>query len=344
VNSEVDSFLAPHHPVANPERERRRPSRRLILEIGALAAALAALWLLPLVLDSRSVSLMSRYLLFGIAALGLDLLWGKAGLLSFGHAAMFGLGAYASALLLAKTEWAAQLPLLVIAAAILISALFGLVSGVVLFYGRVKGVYFGIVTLLATLLLEQLATTWTGLTGGSNGLLVPTGLTLGPLQMVEPSETYRIVLVIAAGTLLATRWFTRTPFGQAVEASRMNDTRAEALGYDVAMLRAVTMAIAGGLGGLAGALYAPIEGFVYPAQLDLAMSTGFIVWVAIGGRGTLVGAFVGAVLVNAVQTQLSSQVQDYWPLIIGVILLVVIMFQPAGIVGALRRVGRGRGQ
>ena len=286
---------------------------------------------------------MSRYLLFGIAALGLDLLWGKAGLLSFGHAAVFGLGAYVSAVLLAKTDWAEQLPLLVIMAGVLISVLFGFVAGAILFYGRVKGVYFGIVTLLATLLLEQLATTWTGLTGGSNGLTVPTGLTMGPVQMIAPDETYRVVLVIAAATFLATRWFTRTPFGQAVAASRMNDTRAEALGYDVAMLRAVTMAIAGGLGGLAGALYAPTEGFVYPAQLGLAMSTGFIVWVAIGGRGTLVGAFVGAVLINAVQTQLSSLVQAYWPLIIGVVLLLVIMFQPAGLVGAMRGLGRGRG-
>lgn len=340
MSSGVDSFLAPRHPVPNAEAERRRPPRRLVMEVGVLAAAIAALWLVPLVLDTRSVSLMSRYLLFGIAALGLDLLWGKAGLLSFGHAAVFGLGAYASALLLVKTDWAAELPLLVIVIGVLISAMFGLVGGLVLFYGRVKGVYFGIVTLLATLLLEQLAATWTGLTGGSNGLLVPTGLTLGPLNMVEPSETYRVMLLIAVGAFLATRWFTRTPFGQAVVASRMNDTRAEALGYDVAMLRAVTMAIAGGLGGLAGALYAPIEGFVYPAQLGLAMSTGFIVWVAIGGRGTLVGAFVGAVLVNAVQSQLSSRVQEYWPLVIGVILLVVIMFQPAGIVGVLRRAGR----
>lgn len=342
MSSEVDSFLAPRHPAPAPETGRRRPSRRFALDTAALAAALAALWLVPLVLDTRSVSLMSRYLLFGIAALGLDLLWGKAGLLSFGHAAVFGLGAYASGLVLVKTDWAAQQPLLVVVVGVAIPALFGLIAGVVLFYGRVKGVYFGIVTLLATLLLEQLAATWTGLTGGFNGLLVPTGLALGQLRMVEPNETYRAVLLIAACALLLTRWFTRTPFGQAVEASRMNDTRAEALGYDVALLRAVTMAIAGGLGGLAGALYAPIEGFVYPAQLGLAMSTGFIVWVAIGGRGTLVGAFIGAVVVNAVQSQLSSRVQEYWPLITGAVLLAVIMFQPAGIVGALRRVGRSR--
>lgn len=339
MNGRVDSFLAPHQPVPG-ETGQRGFSRRVVSDYAALAIVVGALWLVPLVLDTRSVSLMSRYLLFGIAALGLDLLWGKAGLLSFGHAAVFGLGAYTTGLVIVNADWAAGQPLLVILVGVAIPALFGLLAGLVLFYGRVKGVYFGIVTLLATLLLEQLAATWTGLTGGFNGLLVPTGLTLGPLRMVEPNETYRGVLLIATFAYLLTRWFTRTPFGQAVEASRMNDTRAEALGYDVALLRAVTMAIAGGLGGLAGALYAPIEGFVYPAQLGLAMSTAFIVWVAIGGRGTLVGAFVGAVVVNAVQSQLSSRVQEYWPLIIGVILLVVIMFQPAGIVGALRRVGR----
>ena len=333
----VDSPVATGASV--PATRRRRPSRRFPLETAVLAAVLVVLWLVPLVLDSRSVSLMSRYLLFGIAALGLDLLWGKAGLLSFGHAAVFGLGAYASGLVLAKTDWAAQQPLSILIG-VAVPALFGLVAGVVLFYGRVKGVYFGIVTLLAALLLEQLAGTWNGVTGGFNGLLVPTGLTLGPLRLVEPNETYYGVLLIAAGAFLLTRWFTRTPFGLAVEASRMNDTRAEALGYDVAWLRAVTMAIAAGLGGLAGALYAPIEGYVYPAQLGLAMSTGFIVWVAIGGRGTLVGAFVGAVVVNETQSQLSSAVQEYWPLITGIVLLTVILFQPAGIVGALRRAGR----
>lgn len=340
MSSEVDSLVAPRHAGSAPARGRRLPSRRVALGTAALAGTLAVLWLVPLVLDTRSVSLMSRYLLFGIAALGLDLLWGRAGLLSFGHAAVFGLGAYASGLVLVKTDWAAQQPLSVIVIGVAVSALFGLIAGVVLFYGRVKGVYFGIVTLLLTLLLEQLAATWSGLTGGFNGLLVPTGLTLGPLRLIEPNETYHSVLLIAACAFLLTRWFTRTPFGQAVEASRMNDTRAEALGYDVAWLRAVTMAIAGGLGGLAGALYAPIEGFVYPAQLGLAMSTGFIVWVAIGGRGTLLGAFIGAVFVNAVQSQLSSRVQEYWPLITGVVLLTVILFQPAGIVGALRRLGR----
>nr|MBA3288727.1 branched-chain amino acid ABC transporter permease [Acidimicrobiia bacterium] len=212
--------------------------------------------------------------------------------------------------------------------------------GFVLFKGRVLGVYFGIVTLLAALILEQLAGTWGGLTGGFNGLLVPPGLHLGPLHLDDADSIYFAVLAVAAATYAATRWFSRTPFGMAIEASRMNDTRAESLGYDVAWLRAMTLAIAGALGGLAGALYAPVEGFVYPAQLGLMESTAFIVWVAIGGRGTLVGAFVGAILVNLAESRLSSQIQEYWPLATGCGLLAVILFQPAGLVGTIRRTVR----
>lgn len=317
-----------------PPTARRTPTaawRGLVL----LAAAVA-LWLLPMVLDTRSVSLLSRFMLFGLAALGLDLLWGRAGLLSLGHAALFGLGCYTSGLVLTRTTWAAN-DLVAVLAGIAVPAAFGFFAGLVLFKGRIKGVYFGIVTLLFALLFEQLAGTWGGLTGGFNGLVVPGGITIGPLDLEMPSDMYRVVLVVSILGYLVVRWFASSPLGRAIEASRMNELRAEALGYDVAVVRAITLGAAGALAGLAGALYAPVEGFIYPNQLGLVASTSFIVWVAIGGRGTLIGAFVGAVVVNGVQSRLSDRFQEYWPLLIGCFLLVVILFEPGGVAGSSRR-------
>lgn len=299
-------------------------------------AATLVLWLLPMLLEARTISQLSRFVLFGLAALGLDLLWGHAGLLSFGHAALFGLGAYASGLILSRTTWAANDAIALLGGAALPAAI-GFLAGLVLFKGSVIGVYFGIVTLLFALLLEQLARTWGSLTGGFNGLVVHRGLTFGPLTLESPTEVYRAVLVISILAYLLVRRFVSSPLGRAIKATRMNDVRAESLGYDVALLRAITLGVAGALAGLAGALYAPVEGFVYPNQLGLVASTSFIVWVAIGGRGTLIGAFVGAVVVNMVQSELSDRFQEYWPLLIGCFVVVVIMFEPGGVAGAWRR-------
>jgi urea transport system permease protein len=323
-----------------------RPSDRRALAVARrwllVLAATAALWLLPSLLDTRSIAQLSRFVLFGVAALGLDLLWGRAGLLSFGHAALFGLGCYASGVVLTRTTWAGNDAVAVLAG-VAVPAAFGFVAGLVLFKGRIKGVYFGIVTLLFALLFEQLAGTWGGLTGGFNGLVVPGGLTFGPLSLQTPSEMYRGVLVVSILAYVLVRWFAASPIGRAIEAARMNDVRAESLGYDVAVLQAITLGIAGALAGLAGAFYAPLEGFIYPNQLGLVASTSFIVWVAIGGRGSLIGAFVGAVVVNEVQSELSDRFQEYWPLLIGCFVVVVILFAPAGVAGAVRRLGTAHG-
>lgn len=310
---------------------------------GVVVILVVAAWWFPMLADTRSTSLMSRFLLLGLAAVGLDMLWGKAGLLSFGHAALFGLGCYASGLLITRLD----LPLgsiLPILAGIAVPAAFGLLSGTLLFRVGVKGVYFGIITLLFALLFEQIISTWTGLTGGFNGLSVPRGIEFGPLTLTDPAGMFRFVLIVVAGVYLVVRWFAATPLGDAIQASRTNEVRAESLGYDVAWLRAVTLAISGGLAGLAGALYAPVEGFIYPNQLGLVASTSFIVWVAIGGRGTLYGALLGTVIVNVVQTQLSDRFEEYWLLALGIFVVLVILFEPDGFVGFVARLRRAIGR
>jgi len=331
VSEAVGNIAVPEMEEFPSQVEHRSLWNKFRFSLAVVAVVLVG-WLMPSVLDTRSLSLLSRYLVFGIAALGLDLLGGRAGLLSFGHAAFFGLGAYACGLAL-QNDLGGHVALLL---GVGIPALAGLLIGFVLFYGQIKGVIFGIITMLIALLAEQLASTWGELTGGFNGLTVLGGLELGPIRLVQPTESYYAVLVIAVVAYLVTRWFARTPFGRAVAASSMNDVRAESLGYNVAWLRTVTFAVAGALGGLGGALYAPIEGFVYPAQMGLVASTTFIVWVAIGGLGTLLGAFIGVIVVSGVQSQLSDRVQNWWPLLTGVFVLIVVLAEPGGIMGGIR--------
>jgi len=318
----------------------RRP--RAAARAGELGAALAVVLLLaalPMLADGRTVALVARFLVLGLAAMSLDLLWGYAGQLSFGHAAFFGMGAYTAALTLDKLDLAG-VGLVAIGLAVALPTLFALVMGMVLFYGRVRGVYFGIVTLLVALLCEQLATTWIGFTGGSNGVIVTETLAIGPLHLDGIETTYYTVLAVCLAALLAAVWLTRGRLGRALVASRLNEPRTEALGYDVAALRTVVLCASAALAGLAGALYVPVEGFVYPSQLGIVASTGLIVWVTIGGRGTLLGAFLGAFVVNYLESLLSGRLQNSWLLVTGVFLVVIVLMQPRGILGFARDAAR----
>jgi urea transport system permease protein len=325
-------------PVAAAAGRRPRGAARAG-ELGAALVVVLALAALPMLADGRTVALVARFLVLGLAAMSLDLLWGYAGQLSFGHAAFFGMGAYTAALTLDKLD-VPGLGLVAVGLAVAVPTLFALVMGVVLFYGRVRGVYFGIVTLLIALLCEQLATTWTGFTGGSNGVIVTATLALGPLRLDSLESTYYTVLAVCLAALLATVWLVRGPLGRALVASRLNEPRAESLGYDVAALRTVVLCTSAALAGLAGAMYVPVEGFVYPAQLGIVASTGLIVWVTIGGRGTLLGAFLGAFAVNYLESLLSGRLQSSWLLVTGVFLVVIVLVQPKGILGFVRAAAR----
>jgi urea transport system permease protein len=212
------------------------------------------------------------------------------------------------------------------------------------FYGGVSGAYFAIITLAVSLILSQLAQTWVGLTGGHNGLYPVPYLTLGIPGIVEFTfdtdiRIYYLTLVILVLVFLLSRAVVRSGFGQALVAAENDESRVRFLGYDTRALKLLVFTLAGAIAGLAGGLYAPMVGFVNPAVLGLLLSTQVIIWVALGGRGTLVGPIVGALAIAFLEDYLSGTFVNVWLLILGVLVLLVALFRPQGLLGG-RTVGR----
>jgi urea transport system permease protein len=300
----------------------------------AFGLVVLALAVVPSVTGQHLTALIGRFLIFALLAVSLDLLWGYAGQLSLGHAAFFGLGAYAAGLVLVGGGGVAR-SALAIGLAVTVPAAAALVMGYLLFRGGVGGVYFAIVTLLVSLLLEQLAITWSGFTGGINGLFGMAPVDLGVVTIGSLRSAYYLILFVTVGAFLASRWLTRTPFGRALTAIRSHEHRAHSLGLSVVTLKTVVFTVSCGLAGLAGFLYVPLERFVYPTQLGLVASTSVVVWVVIGGRGTLVGPVLGAVVVEYLASALSGRLQGYWMLVIGLFLVAVVMLRPGGLYSVL---------
>jgi branched-chain amino acid transport system permease protein len=305
--------------------------------LGVLALALA---IIPWVLDPFRLSIFAKAISFAMFALSLDLLWGISGVLSFGHAAFFGVGAYALPLITRDFDFpgASYVGLL---AAVVTPALLALGVGYFTFYGRVSGAYFAIVTLAVSLILGQLATTWVGLTGGHNGLFPVPPLQLGLPRIAEitfdtPTKIYFLQLALLVVVVVGSIALVRSKFGQALVAMEENEERARFFGYDTAALKLIVFTISGGIAGLAGGTFASIEGFVNPAIFSILLSTQVIIWVILGGRGTLLGPVVGAMVVAFLADYLSGTFLQTWLLILGTLLLATVLFRPEGLLGSPR--------
>lgn len=325
---------------ATPSPPRKRPSWAQGAGLVLLALVLLVF---PLLASDYQTNLLAKFLAFAILALSLDLIWGYAGIVNFGHAIFFGLGAYSMGLVLKYLDLPGATYLAILAATA-VPLLVGLFLGLFLFYGRVSGVYFGVVTLALTGVVQQLIIASTDITGGLNGLYgyaVPKiGIPgLWEVELYEAEAAYYTTLLGAGLCAWIARWLVRSDFGQVIQGIRENETRIEYLGYNVPLLKLIIFSISCAMAGFSGALYVPV-GFISPDLVGLAMSASVLVWVAVGGRGTLVGAFVGAILVNYLQTLLSGEFVVLWLLIVGVFFITVVLFWPGGIVGLLRRGAR----
>lgn len=319
-------------------------SRRRVVDVAGIAGAGLVLWLIPLFASRFFTGQMGRILVFGLAALGLDLIWGYGGQLSLGHAAFFGLGAYGTGLVLVHVDGAFA-GILAIVVGLAAPTLLAYLMGRVLFRGNVVGVYFTIITLLVSLIFEQVASTWIDVTGGINGLYGMPPITLGSVEIWGLLPTYYTTVVCVLVVYVASRRLVRSPMGRAMEGIRTNEQRTASLGYPTASVRTFVFTVGCAITGLAGVLYVPLEAFVYPTQLGVAFSTSIIVWVAIGGRRSLIGPFIGAFIITYGRSVLSDRFEEYWVLAAGVFLIVVVMTQPRGLVGiadGLRRRLAGR--
>lgn len=342
--------LEPHssddHPVvgngpAVPGRAGRLDARRVLATVPHVAF-LAFLFAFPLVVDDYQTGLMAQFLTFGLLAMSLDLLGDRAGLLSFGHGAWFGLGTYALALTLARAPGAAG-TYLGFGLAIAAPAAFAALLGSQLFLGRqrVGGVYFGIVTLAVAAILQLVVTGWRSFTGGSNGFYdfaTPELVPGRPLIDVLPS--YYLIAALCALVYYLVRAATGSALGLALLAMRQNPKRAESSGIPSGLFQLIVFTVAGGIAGLAGALYIPAGGFVSPDLFGLTFSTFTIVRMVVGGRGTLVGGFVGAAGLGELETTLSGTFQTLWLFIVGLLLIAVVLVWPRGAMGAVDALAR----
>jgi urea transport system permease protein len=305
-----------------------------------MAVTFLVLAALPWLLDPFRLSIVAKAISFAMFAMSLDLLWGVAGVFSFGHAAFFGVGAYALGIITSDFSFPG-VSYVGLAASVVFPALLAVFIGYFMFYGRVSGAYFAIVTLAVSLILTQLATTWVGLTGGHNGLFPVPPLELGIPGVAEltfdtGARIYFLQLALLVMVLLVSVWLVRSKFGQALVAMAGNETRASFFGYDTAALKLAVFTASGAIAGLAGGTFSTIDGFVNPTVLGILLSTQVIIWVILGGRGTLVGPAVAAIAIALLEDLLSGTFLRLWLLLLGFILLGIVMFRPDGLLGGVR--------
>ena len=306
-----------------------------------------------------------KFLAFAILALGLDLIWGYCGVLSMGQGVFFGFGAYCMGMYLTlqigtESVYGSELPDFMVwtqvkelplfwypfksflggfFGAILVPVLFATLFGFLAFRSRIKGVYFAIITqalaFAAWLVFNRNETRL----GGTNGLTDFKQL-LG-YRLSDPSTQrglYLITVIALIAAYLLCRWIVASRAGKVLIAIRDSESRVTFSGYTPWMFKLFVFVVAAGLAGLAGMLYVPQVGIITPAQIGVLPSLEVVIWVAVGGRGTLIGAILGAVAVNYGRSVLTNYFPEAWPFILGGLFVVVVTMFPDGLVGMIRKV------
>lgn len=318
-------------------RQAPLSSRFWLLACGVL---LAVLLVYPLWGDAYSLPLLRDAIIFGLFALSLDFLWGKGGILSFGHAAFFGIGAYGTGIL-APLIGGPAAGLLGLLGGVGVAMGVALLVGYFLIFGGVRGAYLTIVTLALSLIAQHIVVGWAEVTGGDAGLIgvPPLGIEFFGASYVffAPVAQYYLVLAVALAALLAIWIPCRGQYGRVLKGIQDNELRAQTLGYNTSLHLLAVFIFSCGLAALAGGLYAANSGFVAPDLIGLVMSTEVIVWVAVGGRGTLVGPFIGAFVVTRLQQEVSSIDTKLWPILIGAFFVAMVFFFPRGLLPLLQR-------
>ena len=307
-------------------------SRALGWRAAVIFAALAALPALPF-MSKYYLLLAFDALLFGAIAMSLDLLIGYTGLVSFGHAAFYGLGAYATAILLERgvySIWAC------LAFAVVVVGLYALV--VSYFATARRGIYFALLTLIFAEVIYTFFR-YTQLFGGSDGIQgVPDAHLLPGVVIDTPLRKYYLVLVYLAISYTICRVLVTSHFGRVLVAIRENEDRARFLGYNVQRYKMVICIVSAILTGIGGAIYPIRSAFATPDLLLWTESGEFIISVMIGGLGTLVGPVIGGAFFTLLRDKVSSYVDAYF-IVIGLVLILIVLFMPKGLLGFRKRLG-----
>lgn len=342
---------------------KNQQRRRLVIEAAALVGiALFLAVIMPAVLPTFRLKLLGRFLSLAIVALGIDLIWGYTGLLSLGHGIFFALGGYALAMYLNLQLPQGQLPEffslygvselpwiwqpfysfpLTLAIIIIIPSIVAALLGYLVFRNRIKGVYFSILTQAALLVFYNFFNGQQKLINGTNGLKTDTQTIFGTLASSPQAQLgfYEVTILLLIAVYLLCRWLTTGRFGRLLVAIRDDETRVRFTGYDPTGFKVLVFAISGGIAGIAGALYTVQTGIITPSAMEVAFSIEMVIWVAVGGRGTLIGAIIGTLLVRLGQTSLSEKFPEVWLFFQGALFLIVVTVLPSGIVGWFKESG-----
>ncbi|GEC95154.1 branched-chain amino acid ABC transporter permease [Zoogloea ramigera] len=301
--------------------------------------ALVGLACVPLAGADFYTELIAKTLVMAIFAMSLDLLVGFTGLVSFGHAAYFGVAAYAVALLSPKYEAASLW--YVLPASVGLAALAALVVGI--FVLRTKGIYFIMVTLAFAQMFFYVFHD-TPLGGGSDGLYLnvkPTAEIAGfmPFDLDNPTHLYYFILAMLVLVYLFLARVLQSPFGRVLVGIKSNEHRMQSLGYVTFRYKLAAFALAGGLGGVAGFLYSVVFGFVTPELMSWHQSGNVLLMVILGGMGNLVGAVAGAFAFVAMQ-EVFSMWTKHWQLAMGLLIVAAVLFMPGGLSAVPGRIKR----
>lgn len=287
---------------------------------------------LPLFSSGYTLNGYRDVLLFGLFALSLDIFWGRTGILSFGHATFFGIGAYGMAIITTSfglaPQWASLAGLLV---GVGLAALVALAVGYFILYGGVRGAYFTIVTLALAIIANQIAVGWSSVTGGASGLIGVPPFSLFAFSFSGAIASYYLAFFLLATCLLAALFVMHGRLGLVLTAIQDNEVKVRTLGYRTQFILLMTFVVSAAMAGLAGAIYATGTGFVAPDMISLLFSTEVIIWVAVGGSGTLTGAVIGTFIVWQLQQKISSLSVDAWPIFIGTFFILLVLAFPKGL-------------
>jgi len=302
--------------VANP--------KKAFLFVAIAALLLAA----PSLFSTYWLSILTLILIFGILAMSLDILMGYTGLPSFGHAAFFGVAAYAVAILSTRYQvgfWGCMITAILLATAV--AAIFGLLVA------HTKGVYFLMITLALSMIVWGLAFRWVDMTSGDNGIAGIPRPNFGPaISMWDEAAFYYFVLAVYLAVFGLIYLFLSSPFGQSLKGIRESESRMKVLGYNTWLHKYLSYVVAGMFASVSGILWAYYNGFVSPSDVEITASFEAFLMVIMGGPGTLVGPALGAGIIIFLQNFLSA-FTERWLLVIGAIYILTIVYLPGGIMG-----------
>lgn len=308
----------------------------------------------PAYMTMFRISLLAKYMCFAIVAIGLDMIWGYTGILSLGHGVYFGIGAYCMAMYLKLEASHGNLPDFMkwsglqrlpffwrpfssatfsMIAIVIVPVILAIIIGYLTFVNRIKGVYFSILSQALAMILSILLIGMQSYTGGSNGLTnFSTIFGINLNSNLTKFILFYVTLIFLISIFILCKFLINRRIGKIFIAIRDGENRARFTGYNPANYKVFVYALSALISGVAGALYVAQVGIISPSEVGITPSVEMIIWVAIGGKGTLVGPILGALSINGIKTLVSENFPNAWSYFIGFVFVVVILWLPGGII------------